>query len=127
MPESAQPVDPLTERVIGAAISVHRALGPGYLESLYEEALSIELFAIGVPFVRQAPMAVRYRDVEIGHGRMDLLVDETLIVELKAVDSLAPIHIAQLLSYLRATGLRMGLLINFNVPVLKHGIRRVSL
>ncbi|MBA4181607.1 MAG: GxxExxY protein [Anaerolinea sp.] len=119
--------DQLSQAVIGAAIAVHRELGPGYLEALYEEALALELSANGVSFVRQAPVAVRYRDAEIGHGKLDLLVEHRLIVELKAVEVLSPIHTAQMISYLKATGLKTGLLINFNVAVLKDGVRRISL
>ena len=119
--------DQLSQAVIGAAITVHRELGPGYLESLYEEALSLELSAIGVSFVRQAPVIVRYRETEIGHGKLDLLVEDRLIVELKAVEALSPIHTAQVISYLKATGFKTGLLINFNVAVLKDGVRRISL
>lgn len=119
--------DRLCRRVIGAAIAVHRELGPGYLESLYEEALAIELTALGVPFIRQPEITVKYREVDVGHGRLDFLVGERLIVELKAVESLLPIHSAQVISYLRATGLHLGLLVNFNVPVLRAGVKRVVL
>lgn len=119
--------DELCRRVIGAAIEVHRELGPGYLESLYEEALAIELTASGVPFVRQPEITVKYRNVDVGHGRMDLLVGGRLVVELKAVESLLPIHSAQVISYLRATGLHVGLLLNFNVSVLKAGVKRIAL
>lgn len=119
--------DELCRRVIGAAIEVHRELGPGYLESLYEEALAIELGARGVPFERQPEVTVRYRGLDVGHGRLDFLVGQRLIVELKAVDGLLPIHSAQVISYLRATSLHLGLLVNFNVPVLKSGIKRIAL
>jgi GxxExxY protein len=119
--------DPLSHAVIGAAIEVHRELGPGFLESLYEEALCIELTERGIAFQRQYTISVGYKGHPIGEGRLDLLVDKRLIVELKAVESLLPIHSAQLLSYLKATGLGVGLLINFNVPVLAKGIKRFSL
>jgi len=125
--EPHEGLDQLARTVIGAAIEVHRYLRPGYLESLYEEALAVELSMRGVPFQRQAPIAVTYKGHEIGEGRMDLLVGEELLVELKAVEALAPVHKAQVISYLKATRRHLGLLINFNVPVLKAGIQRVVL
>lgn len=117
----------LTERVIGACIEIHRALGPGLLDSAYEECLCYELSRAGIKFERQKPLPVHYKEVnlECGH-RLDLVVDQKLIVELKAVDELAPIHEAQLLTYLKLSGLTLGLLINFNVPVLKAGIKRIA-
>jgi GxxExxY protein len=119
-------VDIWARATIGAAIEVHRLLGPGLLESLYEEALCTEMELRGVPYARQVPVPVTYKGREIGHGRLDILVAGELIVELKTVDALAPIHLAQLLSYLRATGHHLGLLINFNVAVLRNGgIKRV--
>ena len=127
MQEPSREVDALANKVIGAAIEVHRALGPGYLESIYEEALSIELELRSIPFKRQVSFCLRYKEKEIAEGRLDLLVEDGLIVELKAVDSFAPIHSAQVISYLKATGKNLGLLINFNVPVLKQGIRRLVL
>ena len=108
-----------------AALEVDQILGPGYLESVYEEALSVELALRGVGFERQIPVALSYKRVPIGHGRLDLLVADRLIVELKAVENTQPIHLAQLLSYLKATRRRLGLLINFNVRWLRQGIRRV--
>ena len=119
--------DDLAHRVIGAAIEVHRHLGPGYLESVYEEALALELGLRGIAFERQKPIGVAYKGHAVGESRLDLLVGGCLVVELKAVEALAPIHQAQVISYLKATGLKLGLLINFNVPVLKSGIRRVIL
>jgi GxxExxY protein len=117
----------LTERVIGACIEIHRALGPGLLESAYEECLCHELGLAGIEFERQQPLPVRYKDVNLDCGyRLDLVVDRRLIVELKAVDHLLPIHEAQLLTYLKLSGLTLGLLINFNVPVLKAGIKRIA-
>ena len=113
--------------MIGAAIEVHRVLGPGFLESVYEEAFCVELTARRIPFTRQIPAAVTYKGHQVGEHRLDVLVSGQLIVELKAVDELAPIHTAQLISYLKATGRRLGLLINFNVPVLKEGIKRIVL
>lgn len=117
----------LSEVVIGAGVEVHRHLGPGYLESVYEEALALELELRGVPFRRQVPVSVSYKGRAVGEGRLDLLVDGKLVVELKAIDGLAPIHHAQVISYLKTTGLRLGLLMNFNVPVLIHGLKRVVL
>ena len=127
MQEPSREVDALANKVIGAAIEVHRALGPGYLESIYEEALSVELELQTIPFNRQVPYCLQYKEKEIGEGRLDLLIENQLVVELKAVDSLAPIHSAQVISYLKATGKTLGLLINFNVPVLKNGIKRIVL
>ncbi len=117
----------LTGEVIGAAIEVRRVLGPGLLESAYEAALCVELELRQVPFVRQPMVALLYKDHPIGTGRMDLLVRGELIVELEAVEALGDVHTAQVLSYRRATGQRLGLLINFNVTVLKDGIRRIIL
>ena len=120
-------VERLAQETIGAAIEVHRALGPGYLESVYEEALVIELQTRAIPHARQFPVAISYKNHPVGQARLDLVIDSKLVCELKAVDELAPIHAAQLLSYLKATGMRLGLLINFNVPLLKDGVRRVVL
>lgn len=117
----------LANKVIGAAIEVHRLLGPGYLESVYEEALCVELQQQKIVFVRQSPIAVNYKGIKVGEGRLDLLVENRLIVELKAVEALAPIHRAQVLSYLKATKLQLGLLINFNAPILKDNIKRIIL
>jgi GxxExxY protein len=116
----------LTHEIIGAAIEVHRMLGPGLLESAYEECLARELAIRGLPFERQKPVPVTYKDVKLECGyRIDLLVDGTVVVELKAVDALAPIHDAIVLTYLRLSGCRIGLLINFHAVVLKDGIRRL--
>ena len=116
----------VTKPVIGFAIEVHRALGPGLLESAYEECLCYELAQQGLPFARQVPLPVRYKDVKLDCGyRIDLLVDDLVIVELKAIESLSPIHEAQLLTYLKLAGKRVGLLINFNVPVLKEALKRI--
>ena len=120
-------LEDLSHSVIGAAIEVHRQLGPGFLESIYEEALAAELELVGVPFARQVVFGVDYKGTQVGEGRLDLLVDGELIVELKTVESFAPIHMAQILSYLKSNNKRLGLLINFNVPVLKNGIKRVVL
>lgn len=118
-------VNHLTETVIGAAIEVHRALGPGLLESTYEMCLCHELMLRSVPFERQKSIPVEYKGVRLDCGyRADLLVDRTLLVEVKSVEVLAPIHDAQLLTYLRLGGWKAALLINFNVRLLKQGIRR---
>ncbi len=118
-------VDAVCHRVIGAALEVHRALGPGFLESVYEEALCVELSLRGIPFARQVPIRVAYKGSAIGEARIDILVDGCLVVELKAVESIAPIHIARVISYLKATQRPLGLLITFNVTALRHGIKRV--
>lgn len=115
----------LAYQVIGAAIEVHRELGPGLLEAAYEGALSRELSLRGIEHQRQAPLAIHYKGATVGDCRIDLLVGGRLIVELKACDELHPIHFAQVRAYLCVTGLRLGLLINFNVMVLRDGIKRV--
>ena len=120
-------IEEAANKVIGAAIEVHRHLGPGYLESVYEEALAVELTLRGIPFARQVVFGLDYKGHVIGEGRLDFLVDDCLIVELKAVEGLAPIHTAQCISYLKANQRRLALLINFNVSVLKDGIKRVAL
>jgi GxxExxY protein len=117
--------DSITRRVIGAAIEVHRVLGPGLLESIYEEALCVELALAHIPFERQVPMKVHYKRHEIGAAKLDLLVGGQLVVELETVESIAPVHVAQLLSYLKINHLKLGLLLNFNVAELRHGIKRV--
>lgn len=122
----SQQRDPLTEQVIGAAIEVHRILGPGLLESAYEECLCYELSQRGLVFQRQVALPVVYKTVELDCGyRIDLLVQERLIVELKTVERLLPIHEAQLLTYMKLRAIGTGLLLNFNVPVLKSGIKRM--
>src|SRR4051812_33450933 len=117
----------LTGVVIDAALDVHRALGPGFLEAVYEQALAVELEIRRVAFQRQVPIALKYKGFDIGDGSLDLLVENLLVVELKGVEILAAVHIAQVLSYLRATNLQVGLLITFNVRLLKQGLRRVVL
>ena len=115
----------LTEKIIGAAIEVHRELGPGLLESAYKACLARELELRGVAFECEKPMPLEYKGLRVDVGyRLDVLVDGRVIVELKAVADLIPLHEAQLLTYLRLSGIRVGLLINFNVPVLKEGIVR---
>lgn len=122
------PRDPLTEQVIGLAIAVHRELGPGLLESAYEECLCHELKENGIAFARQVPLAVNYKGVRLDCGyRIDIVVNHKLLLEIKAVDRLLPIHEAQILTYLRLSRIRVGLLINFNNVVLKDGIRRFVL
>ncbi|MBA7643125.1 hypothetical protein ES703_50837 [subsurface metagenome] len=116
----------ITESIIGAAIEVHRALGPGLRESAYEACLAFELAEQGLKIEQQKPLPLVYREVKLDCGyRIDLLVEKAVIVEIKVVDRLAPIHKAQLLSYLKLSGYNVGLLINFNVKVLKDGIVRV--
>lgn len=118
----------LTRDIIGAAIEVHKLLGPGLLDSAYEECLAREFVLRGIRFERQKPSPVIYKDVKLECGyRMDFLVDGKIVVELKAVEAVAPVHEAIVLTYLRLSGCRLGLLINFNVPVLKDGIQRFIL
>jgi len=117
--------DPLTRRIIGAAIEVHRALGPGLLESVYESCLAYELRDRGMHVEEQQPLPVVYRDIRLeGAHRLDLVVNDDTIIELKAVEKLNPLYEAQLLSYLRLSQYRVDLLINFNVRYLTQGIRR---
>jgi GxxExxY protein len=123
--EPGKKVDELARAAIGAAIEAHRHLGPGFLEGVYEEALCIELADREISFERQKEISVLYKGRPIGRHRIDLMIEEALIVELKAIEALAEIHKAQVISYLKATHLPLGLLINFNVPVLKNGIQRV--
>lgn len=128
MRHPAIPNDPLTEKVIGLAIEVHRHLGPGLLESAYEECLCFELETNGIGHIRQVPLPVTYKNTKLECGyRMDLVVEDKLVIELKTVDRLLPIHEAQLLTYLKLSGLKTGLLLNFNSSVLKDGIRRLVL
>jgi GxxExxY protein len=118
----------LTEAVIGAAIEVHRALGPGLLESAYETCLCHELGLRHIHFQRQLELPVVYKGMPLDAGyRLDIVVERQLILELKAVDRLMPVHEAQLLTYLKLANLHVGLLLNFNVPALKDGIRRICL
>jgi GxxExxY protein len=118
----------LTHEIIGAAIEVHRSLGPGLLESAYEECLAREFTIRGISFERQKPLPVVYKEVKVEAGyRVDFLVSGRIVVELKAIEALAPIHDAIVLTYLRMSGCRIGLLINFNCVVLKDGIKRLVL
>ena len=125
MLEPSTELDLVAKAVIGAAIKVHRHLGPGFLEGVYEEALSVELDIRRIRFERQKPISVQYKGHSVGDSRVDLWVDGKLIVELKALDRILPIHQAQLISYLKAGALQLGLLINFNEKLLRNGIQRI--
>lgn len=120
-------LDAVSQRVIGAAIEVHRQLGPGFAEALYEEALAFELELRDIAFSRQHKVTVEYKGRPVGEGILDFLVEDKLVVELKSVESLTPLFTGQVVSYLRATKLTRGLLINFNVELLKQGLKRVVL
>ena len=125
--EPGAEIDAVALAVVQAATEVHRHLGPGYLESVYEEAVAVELQLRSIPFERQKAIHIDYKGTRIGEARLDLLVGGKLVVELMAVESIMPIHRAQIISYLKATGLRVGLLFNFNVVLLRDGIQRVIL
>ena len=126
--EDALGANEVTGEVIGASMEVHRAVGPGLLESAYLACLCHELELRGIPYQREVPLPVEYKGVRLECGyRIDLLVSELVVVELKAVEQLDPIHEAQLLSYLKLGGWKVGLLLNFHAPVLKDGIRRMVL
>lgn len=125
--DDAQELNGITDRIIRAAISVHKTLGPGLLESAYEACLAYELIQDGLKVEQQKPLPIIYKEVQLECGyRLDLLVEDAVIVALKSVARLEPIHEAQLLSYLKLADKRIGLLINFNVKLLKHGIRRIT-
>lgn len=124
--EPSKEVDALAHSVIGAAIEVHRALGPGFPESLYEDALSYELEIRGIPFQRQCPVRVYYKGRQCGEGRMDIFVADQLVVELKSVEHVLPKHKAQGKAYLMATNRRLALVINFNEAVLKRTVSTAS-
>jgi len=118
----------LTEKIMACAIEVHRHLGPGLMESAYEECLCYELAQHGLPFERQKELPVQYKDVTLKCGyRIDVVVDEKVIIELKCVESILPVHEAQILTYLKLTKMEVGLIINFHVPVLRDGIKRFVL
>ena len=127
MPTETTAYDRLTHQIIGAAIDVHRNLGPGLIESVYEDAFCIELEELGLRYVRQHHVEILYKGRNIGDLYADVVVENAVIVELKSVKSLDSIHTAQLLTYLKLTKIRNGLLINFNVSMLKSGIKRVIL
>lgn len=115
----------VTRRIIGCAIEVHKSLGPGLLESAYEECLSIELTRKGLNISRQLPVPVVYKEIKLECGyRIDILVENIVVIELKVVEEFNPVHFAQILTYMRFSNKKVGLLINFNVPVLKRGIKR---
>jgi GxxExxY protein len=120
--------DPLTEKIIGAAIEVHRHLGPGLLESAYEQCLCWELSERGLRFRRQVPLPINYRGkaVDVGY-RLDVIVLDLVLLELKAVEGIASIHVSQALTYLKLSGLHVALILNFNTPVLRDGVRRLVL
>ena len=121
-------INDLSGQIIGGAIEVHKSLGPGLLESIYEDCLCIELRARNLPFERQREIDIKYKGVKLeSKYRIDIIVNNMIILELKACDDLLPIHDAQLLTYLKLTSLKLGLLINFNVPVIKNGTKRIIL
>lgn len=120
--------DELSNRVLGCAIEVHRELGPGLLESTYEQCLAYELARANIPFRLQVGLPVQYKETKLDCGyRIDLLIDEKLLVELKSVEQLLQLHEAQILTYMKLAKVKFGLLINFNVPLLKKGIKRFLL
>jgi GxxExxY protein len=115
--------DALTERIIGAAITVHKQLGPGMLEGLYQKALGVRLEEVGLPYQREVPFTVRYNGRVVGEHRLDLVIERKVVIELKAVEALSQLHKAQLLTYLRTSGLTIGLLINFGTELIQ--VKRV--
>ncbi|MBY0310851.1 MAG: GxxExxY protein [Phycisphaerales bacterium] len=127
-PATREDIDRLSNLVIGASIEVHRELGPGLLESVYEASLLHELKLRGVAALSQVHLPLNYKGLVLDQGyRVDVVVEDCLIVEVKAIDRLLPVHEAQVLSYLRLSGVRLGLLINFNVPILREGLKRIVL
>ena len=120
-------LEDLIHRTIGACIAVHAQLGPGLLESIYSRAVAAELSMLRIPFEVERILPVYYRGAMIGHHRLDVLVDGRIVLEIKAVDCLLPIHVAQVISYLKVSGAKVGLLLNFNAEVLKQGLRRIVL
>ena len=124
-------LDPETEnlvaRIIGCALHVHRSLGPGYLEAVYHDAMAVELKVCDLPFQRELFIPIRYREQVLRGHKLDLVVAGKVVVELKAVERLQPIHASQVVAYLRASGLRVGLLMNFNTPILKSALKRIVL
>lgn len=127
MSDSIEKQNVITEKIIGCAIEVHKTLGPGLLESIYEKALCYELEQKGLRFKTQVMIPIVYKGSSLGEHRIDLIVEDSIIVELKAVDKVMPVYEAQLLSYLRLTNMKLGLLINFNVEELKRGVKRMIL
>ena len=123
---NVEPINLLSEKIIGCAIEVHKGIGPGLLESAYEECLAYELAQAGLSFRRQVKLPVTYKGVQLDCGyKLDLIVNEQIILELKAVERIMPIHEAQLLSYLRMMNLRLGLILNFHTSMMKNGIKRI--
>jgi GxxExxY protein len=126
MPKESESYNQVTQAIIGAAIQVHKSIGPGLLESAYEACLAYELGEIGLTVERQKPLPLVYKNIKLDCGnRVDILIEEKIIVEVKAIDQVLPVHLAQMLSYLRISGCKVGLLINFNEKLLKHGIHRI--
>jgi len=120
--------DKLSNKIIGCALEVHRNLGPGLLESTYEQCFAHEFRLVNIPFKLQHPLPVKYKGIKLDCGyRIDILVDNSIIVELKSVDKILPIHQAQLLTYMKLSGISIGLLMNFNVEYFKSGIKRMVL
>jgi len=120
-------INKVTERTIGCAIEVHKELGPGLLERIYEEALAIELEECGISFAQQVPISMKYKGKPLGEYVIDMIVEDIVVVELKSVERFDPVFEAQLLTYLRVTGKKVGLLINFNTRLLKDGVKRFIL
>ncbi len=119
-------INKLSSRIIGAAIEVHKALGPGLLESAYEECICYELSIGGLSLERQKPLAVQYKGINLDCGyRLDVVVEDAIILELKSCEKIEPIHKAQLLTYLKLSGIKLGLLLNFNVTLMREGIVRI--
>ncbi len=125
--EPSAGLNAISGAVVAAAIEVHRALGPGFTEGVYEHALVVEFRCRGIQFARQARYELEYKGEVVGEGRVDFLVEGRVVVELKAVESLTPVHFAQVMAYLRVSRCQLGLLLNFNVPQLVRGVRRVVL
>jgi GxxExxY protein len=125
-PPAGLELDRLTQLIIGAAIEVHRQMGPGLMESVYEECLCYELSHLGLRFERQSHLPILYKGMKLASGfKMDFLVEDAVVLELKTVDHILPVHCAQLLTYLKLSGKRVGLLLNFNEPILKKGLKRL--
>lgn len=120
-------LEDLVRQTIGCCIVVHRELGPGLLEGVYPRAIALELQSRNISYSKEKAIPIRYRGTLICHQRIDLVIENRLVLEVKSVERLGPIHVAQVINYLRVTGARVGLLVNFNVPILKQGIRRIVL
>ena len=120
-------LEDLVQRTIGACIAVHQELGPGLLEAIYSRAIAAELTLLGITFELERSLPISYRGSVIGHHRLDLLVEGQIVLEVKAVERLLPLHVAQVISYLKVSSARIGLLMNFNSVVLRHGLRRIVL